>query len=74
MGGPGVAARVEPLTVLRELKAAQEQLIRSLEFHRPSADVIAVNFVRKQKKTSARILRHTKNVERLETALISAPS
>jgi len=49
MGGPGVAARVEPLTVLRELKAAQEQLIRSLEFHRPSADVIAVNFVRKQK-------------------------
>ena len=40
---------VQPLTVLRELKAAQEQLIRSLEVHRPSAEVITVNFVRKRK-------------------------
>ena len=34
-------------SVLRELKAAQEQLMRSLEFHRPSAEVITVNFARK---------------------------
>ena len=30
-------------SVLRELKAAQEQLMRSLQFHRPSAEVITVN-------------------------------
>ena len=34
-------------SVLRELKAAQDQLMRSLEFHRPSAEVITVNFARK---------------------------
>jgi len=38
-------------SVLRELRVAQEQLVRSLRFHRPSAEVITVNFDRARHKS-----------------------